>query len=293
MATTTPPSSALTATASPLPPGSTTSARGVIEEVVRQVEAHYGVAVVAAVEGGSRAWGFASPKSDHDVRGVFVRRRDEYLRIEDEALPDTISYKADTCKPQVEFVGWDIRKALKLLRESNPGILEWFSLPRELVYRDLHDFFGATSSLAQRDMSPEALVRHYRNTAMKHQKLYFTNTRQVMSKKYFYVFRPLLCVEWIINNPGKPSPVSLHDLVALSTAEAAHTLSDMLTRHNSQGSGLIDRVPLLDQWAQDLFAKTKTFIDTLPAHRPATHSGVEYNTLCSKMINTVEETRKS
>ena len=45
-------------------------------------EKRYDVKILLAVESGSRAWGFASPDSDYDVRFVYVHRPEEYLRID-------------------------------------------------------------------------------------------------------------------------------------------------------------------------------------------------------------------
>ena len=47
--------------------------RELIVRKLRQIEKDYNVRVLLAVESGSRAWGFASPDSDYDVRFIYVR----------------------------------------------------------------------------------------------------------------------------------------------------------------------------------------------------------------------------
>ena len=42
----------------------------IIQEKLDQIEAEHGVQILLAVESGSRAWGFASPDSDYDVRFI-------------------------------------------------------------------------------------------------------------------------------------------------------------------------------------------------------------------------------
>ena len=46
-----------------------------------------------AVESGSRAWGFASPDSDYDVRFIYVRREEDYIRLK--SLRDAIEWQLD------------------------------------------------------------------------------------------------------------------------------------------------------------------------------------------------------
>ncbi len=52
-----------------------------IQEKLDEIEACEGVKILHAVESGSRAWGFASPDSDYDVRFIYMRPQDDYLRI--------------------------------------------------------------------------------------------------------------------------------------------------------------------------------------------------------------------
>ena len=54
-----------------------------------------------------------------------------YLTIEVEDKHDVIEYPI---VDEIDINGWDIRKALKLLWRSNPGIVEWLQSP--IVYVD-------------------------------------------------------------------------------------------------------------------------------------------------------------
>ena len=53
-----------------------------ILDALENIEQTRNVRILLAVESGSRAWGFASPDSDYDVRFIYVRCREAYLRLE-------------------------------------------------------------------------------------------------------------------------------------------------------------------------------------------------------------------
>ena len=53
-----------------------------IQKELAQIEQTQNVRILLAVESGSRAWGFASPDSDYDVRFIYVRPNDAYLRLQ-------------------------------------------------------------------------------------------------------------------------------------------------------------------------------------------------------------------
>ena len=77
-----------------------------IQDNLRAIEAKQGVRILLAVESGSRAWGFASPDSDYDVRFIYVRKRDDYLRID--SLRDVIEWQLDEV---LDINGWDLKKS--------------------------------------------------------------------------------------------------------------------------------------------------------------------------------------
>ena len=52
-----------------------------IKNKLVEIENTENVKVILAIESGSRAWGFASPDSDYDVRFIYVRRLEEYILL--------------------------------------------------------------------------------------------------------------------------------------------------------------------------------------------------------------------
>ena len=53
-----------------------------IKERLSQIEERENIRIIYACESGSRAWGFASTDSDYDVRFVFIRPVQDYLRVD-------------------------------------------------------------------------------------------------------------------------------------------------------------------------------------------------------------------
>lgn len=167
-----------------------------IEEALETIEREQGVRVLFAVESGSRAWGFASPDSDYDVRFIYLHPVEHYLSIRERRdviereLPDDL-----------DLAGWDLRKALGLLAKSNPSLLEWLGSP--IVYRQDEAFMAEFRPLAQAWLSEAALFKHYLSMARNNWDAYLQG-ETVARKKYLYVFRPLLAARWIERGLGAP-----------------------------------------------------------------------------------------
>ena len=106
--------------------------KNIIIEKLKEIETAEQVRVLYAAESGSRAWGFASPDSDYDVRFIYAREPEAYLSI----LPkrDVIEWQLDET---LDISGWDIQKMFRLLLKSNPTLFEWASSP--VVYQTTDD----------------------------------------------------------------------------------------------------------------------------------------------------------
>ncbi|TIH07031.1 nucleotidyltransferase domain-containing protein [Pseudomonas leptonychotis] len=163
---------------------------------LKAIEAQHEVTVLYACESGSRAWGFASPDSDYDVRFVYVQRQPWYLRVD--APRDVIERPLSD---ELDIGGWELRKTLHLLRKSNPTLLEWLDSP--LVYRSESGAAEQLRELAEQFYCPTAARHHYLSMAKKNFRGYLQD-EQVRFKKYLYVLRPLLAVRWIDQGLGRP-----------------------------------------------------------------------------------------
>lgn len=183
-----------------------TTVRSEILKRLQQAEGEHSVRVLYACESGSRAWNFASPDSDYDVRFIYVRSMDWYLSFDVERRRDVIEY------PIVDAIdcgGWDIRKALYLFSRTNGAFLEWLRSP--IRYIDRGSFAQDLRELAPTAMDARALCYHYSHMARGNARGYLFNDK-VRLKKYFYVLRPLFAIRYIEQDRGIP-PVPFEDLV--------------------------------------------------------------------------------
>ena len=176
-----------------------------IQENLDAIEAELNVHILLAIESGSRAWGFASPDSDYDVRFIYMQEPKEYLRID--PRKDTIEWKLDEV---LDINGWDLKKALLAFAKGNPNIMEWANSP--IIYREAPEWQGIRRT-AMEYFSEKSALCHYYGTANTTYKSHLTG-ELIRYKKYFYALRPLLCCRWIERYHEAP-PMEFEKLLAL------------------------------------------------------------------------------
>lgn len=194
-----------------------------IIEKLKEIEQEHNVKILFAVESGSRAWGFPSQDSDYDVRFVYIRHPEWYLSIDDKR--DVIEVPIND---MLDINGWDIRKALKLFRKSNPPLLEW--LVSEIHYYEAYGFKEDMLQLKQEVFSPRASLHHYLSMAKGNFREYLQGD-QVKIKKYFYVLRPILAGKWIEKYNTNP-PILFQELISdlITDVELKREIDDLLQR---------------------------------------------------------------
>src|SRR3989338_2246924 len=163
---------------------------------LEEIQENKGIKILYAVESGSRAWGFESKDSDYDVRFLYLRPRDWYLKIRPEK--DTIEILSEDL---LDISGWDIKKALLLFGNSNPPLYEWLVSP--VVYLEKGNLIQELRNLAISDYSLRACTYHYLHIARDNYRNYLVKEK-VKIKKYFYALRPLLACFWIKEKNSLP-----------------------------------------------------------------------------------------
>lgn len=163
---------------------------------LQNIEEENHVKVVYACESGSRAWGFPSRDSDYDVRFLYVHPEDWYLAVDLENKRDVIELPIDD---SLDISGWDLRKALQLYHKTNPPLLEWLGSP--IIYQEKYTISQKMRDLAEYFYNPIACMYHYLHMAQGNNRDYLKGER-VWVKKYFYVLRPILAINWLERDKG-------------------------------------------------------------------------------------------
>lgn len=227
-----------------------------IQEKLREIERLEECRILLAVESGSRAWGFASPDSDYDVRFIYVRPEKAYLRLD--RTRDVIEVPIND---ELDINGWDIDKTLRLLHKSNPTVFEWFSSP--IIYQT-SAFADQFRPIMQKYFSSKAGLWHYLHMAEGNYRDYLRG-EMVRAKKYFYVLRPILACKWILEK-GTPPPMLFTDLVKSELpddlSETVYQLLDL--KMNSPEIKEIPRIDQLNRYLDAGIMSAKEQIEKLP-----------------------------
>ncbi|HKU94255.1 MAG TPA: nucleotidyltransferase domain-containing protein [Vineibacter sp.] len=231
----------------------------IVDELDR-IEASHDVAVLFAIESGSRAWGFHSPDSDFDVRFVYAHRLDWYLTVR----PGRDVIEAPITEG-LDISGWDVRKALALACKFNPVLPEWLRSP--IVYRRRADLVGPLNRFVGLESGLVAARRHYHGLAKRQFLGDIDGRESVRLKKYFYSIRPAMALRWLRCRPDDPLPMDLPALragVALDPAisQALDRLLSLKAQAHELGMG--SRVPVLDDFIRHELDETTRWLATQP-----------------------------
>lgn len=227
-----------------------------INEKLKEIEMREGVRILHAVESGSRAWGFASPDSDYDVRFVYVRPMKDYLRLNEPR--DVIEWQLDDV---LDINGWDLKKALRQFARGNATLFEWSGSP--IVYKTTEDWERIRKT-AEAYFSEKSAVCHYYGTANSTYHDYLCG-EQVSYKKYFYALRPLLAAVYI-EFFHKAPPVLFDELLEMDLEDALRKEIHELTekKKHTDERVLNPHMPVILHFIEEELKRQKQIADSLP-----------------------------
>ncbi|WP_066391830.1 nucleotidyltransferase domain-containing protein [Neobacillus mesonae] len=238
-----------------------------ILNTLKKIEEDFNVKILYACESGSRAWGFPSKDSDYDVRFIYVHQQEDYLTID----PIGIGKKRDVIELPIndllDVTGWELTKALRLFRKSNPPLMEWIC--SGIVYYQAFSTIEKMRELSSSIFAPHSCLYHYLNMAANNFREYLQGD-QVKIKKYFYVLRPVLAAQWIERFNEFP-PLEFPSLVEemVQEGELKEEIETLLKRKMAGDElELEPRIDVLNNFLNKEIIRLQEFTKTLKISNP-------------------------
>ena len=230
-----------------------------IQTALAQLEATHGIRILYACESGSRAWGFPSPDSDFDVRFIYCHPPAWYLTLD--KGPDTLNFPVDD---ELDLAGWELRKALRLLRGSNASVFEWLQSP--VVYHEALDFRARLAVLLPATFNLKAGLHHYLGQLRRGVEEDLTGD-EVRLKRLFYALRSALAARWIRERHTLP-PMEFAPLRTLLPAMLETEVAVLLAaKASANEKTTVPRPAALGEFLREELAAGQAARDALPVLR--------------------------
>jgi len=222
-----------------------------INRIFKKLEKQNNIKILFAVENGSRAWKIESADSDYDVRFVFVRHVDDYLGIteKDEVLQYTSEDK------QLDMVGFDIKKFVTLLSNSNPTTIEW--LTSDIIYYGKRD--KELVNVAKNKFNVAKLYFHYKSLCRGNYEKYIKSNSDITYKRYICTLRGLINAKFVAENGTLP-PIDFNEclrqtnIIWLSNDVYSKIKDVLIKKKHSYEKHDIGRIPLFDGFIESFLA---------------------------------------
>ncbi|MFE8695980.1 nucleotidyltransferase domain-containing protein [Cytobacillus sp. FJAT-53684] len=237
-----------------------------------KIEKDFNVKILYAVESGSRAWEFPSKDSDYDVRFIYVHKVEDYLTIDHMGIGKKRDVIELPINDLLDITGWELTKALRLFRKSNPPLLEW--LCSGIVYYQAYSTIDQMKELSKNIFAPNSCLYHFLNMASNNFREYLQGD-QVRIKKYFYVLRPVLAARWIEKYnefPPLEFPKLLEDI--LPNGELKNQIQILLKRKISgEELDFEPRIEVINHFLNEEILRLREYTKTINIDIPDfTHS---------------------
>src|SRR3990167_1845086 len=213
-----------------------------IISILETLEEKHDIFILFAVETGSRLWGVESKNSDYDVRFVYKRDTESYLRI------NPLATQINHIEENIDMVGFDMFKYFKLLMSSNPNAIEW--LQSNIIYIDRSVVKEKCLEFITHKFNPIALYYHYKSMCKQNYMKYLKSGGLVTAKKYLYSMRGLTNAKWVAEKNSLP-PILFEE--AMKSGLLKKTVQEELTNLIAKKKGGFEREVMPNLWALESY----------------------------------------
>ncbi len=246
-----------------------------ILETLKKIETEKNITILYACETGSRAWGFASPDSDYDIRFIYMHNLDWYLSLSEKK--DSIELMLND--GELDLSGWDIKKCLNLLSKSNAALIERFTSP--IVYLEKEGFKNEFEELIRKNYNRIAVFHHHYSLA----KSFWQNIKDVQEiklKGLFYLIRSLLSCKYVIENEIV-APMYISGLMNTIPAEVKNKINELIALKVTVEEKYLHKK---ENWIDDWITATFAFLET--SKEKITIAKNDFNSLDIFFKNTIK-----
>jgi hypothetical protein len=196
--------------------------KSTILEKLAKIESKHGIKIIHAIESGSRGWGFAAKDADYDCRFIYVHPKDWYLTVQDKK--DFIEAEQNEV---FDIKGVDIKRAMKYITKPDCSIYEWLSSNE--IYICNENIVKQLKNLTAAFFNPVPLSWHYLSLAKK-MVGDIDLADEAKIKKYFYVLRPIVNLNYIAAHGNMPYMEYVKTLAESNTSiEIRKAIDELLT----------------------------------------------------------------
>jgi len=174
---------------------------------LQKIQQNYRVKILYACVAGSRAWGLSSPYSDQDLAIVYHRPQEWYLSLFEK--PDTIDLSKHT---DSDGFGWDLRKVLKGLLQSNAVLYDWLFAPKFTL--GCAQATKRMREIAMQSFDDRKVIFHYLGLG-NHILHKYKKKEEIPIKSYMLLIRSTLAAMWV-KEMKTPPPVLFSELLTIA-----------------------------------------------------------------------------
>ncbi|MEZ3117809.1 DNA polymerase beta superfamily protein [Halobaculum sp. MBLA0147] len=188
-----------------------------MNQALGAIEHEHDLQIIGAWNTGSRAWGLSHPDSDHDIAFIYAQPLSHYQTMSnytaslqgDGTELDSFDSTRRVAQEDIDFEGWDIKRFLELLADSNATAMEALNSP---ISYSTHPILDDIRAYVNDHFEVISLYDHYRSFAKTHYYEYLADSDRPTVDKNLYTVRACLLGLYILETHEYP-PLNFNDFL--------------------------------------------------------------------------------